>query len=416
MNHSMNSTSRIAYFDCPAGICGSMVLGSLIDAGLSLTYLEEQLRALGVSGWKIESEKIVEHGISGTRVKVHCDEHHPHRGLGDIEKIIRGSALSEYVKRYALRTFRLLGEAEAAIHNTTVDRIHFHEVGAVDAIVDICGTWIGLEQLGVERVHASAINTGSGTVRCRHGLMPVPAPATAALLRTARAPVYSSEIQKELTTPTGAALLAAFTELGRAAGVESIFGALPALQSIDDIGYGAGEHALDVPNLLRVTIGVAASSATTKQFLGDIVTRFECNLDDSSPQWIGRAVDALYAAGALEVWSTPVLMKKNRPGVVLSLLCVPGDEDAVLEVLFRETTTIGVRREIVERRKLQRETIVVETAYGSIRVKVGRDAARESVYNLAPEYDDCASRADEHGVALKEVHAAALEAARRRLS
>lgn len=415
MSSTCNKRARLAYFDCPAGICGSMVLGAMIDAGLSLTYLETQLRGLGIDGWKLESERVLEHGISGTRLRVHNDEEHPHRGLSDIEKIIRGSSLSPYVQTNALRTFQLLGEAEAAIHDTTVDRIHFHEVGAVDAIVDICGAWIGFEQLGVERVHASAINTGSGMVRCRHGLMPVPAPATMALLHTAQAPVYSSGIRKELTTPTGAALLATFAELGRTSGTETIFGALPALRAVDGVGYGAGEHALDVPNLLRLTLGTVESFSQTR-FLSDTVTRFECNLDDSSPQWIGRAMDALYVAGALEVWITPVTMKKNRPGVVLTLLCEPAAEDALLEVLFRETTTIGVRREVVERRKLDRETIAVETAFGRVRVKVSRDAARESVYNLAPEYDDCASRADEHRVAVRDVHAAALEAARRHLT
>ncbi|MEQ9363704.1 MAG: nickel pincer cofactor biosynthesis protein LarC [Leptospirales bacterium] len=419
----------IAYLDCPAGICGSMLLGALLDAGLDEQQLLKGLHGLRIStpgsfrppyrpDFRLESETVLEHGVGATRVRVRTHEHHPHRNLHDIEKIVRQSDLPPIVQTRSIAVFRRLAEAEAKIHRVTIETIHFHEVGAIDAIVDIVGSVLGLYLLGVDRVFASPVNTGSGFVRCAHGLMPVPAPATAELLKSI--PSYSPEIpnpdgtkqriEKELTTPTGAALLADLCEAGD-------FGGQPPMR-VDAIGYGAGEHRLIIPNLMRILIGRPAAMNTPgaafgatpdSEFLTDEVLSLECTLDDANPEWIGYLFERLYQAGALEVYLTPVQTKKNRPATVCTTLCEFPREEELLEILFRESTTLGVRRRRVNRRKLERELREVETEFGLVMIKLG--VARGRIYNVAPEFDSCRLLAEQTGLPIKTIYAAAQNAA-----
>ena len=446
----------IAYLDCPAGVCGSMLLGALLDAGLDQRQLQAGLESLRISAprtfaaaddsgknpawqaafrapyrpdFRLECTPVLQHGIGATRVRVLTHDDHPERNLHDIKKIISHSDLPALVQDRALLIFRKLAEAEAKIHRTSIDAIHFHEVGAIDAIIDIVGSVLGLYLLGVEQIFASPVNTGSGFVRCAHGLMPVPAPATAELLKGV--PTYSpgfetrddngtgvtrtARIEKELTTPTGAAILA---------GLAEGFGGQPPM-IVTSIGYGAGEHQLPIPNVLRILIGhpvashksaqvaittnTATNTADSNQatpFERDQILSLECTLDDANPEWIGHLFDRLYADGALEVFLTPVQTKKNRPAVVCTILCELAREHQILERLFRESTTLGVRRQIIERRKLQRELRTVETEYGPVTVKFGTHAGQ--VYNIAPEFESGRAIAERTGRPIKTIYAAAL--------
>ncbi|MCR9142182.1 MAG: nickel pincer cofactor biosynthesis protein LarC [bacterium] len=419
---------RIAYLDCPAGICGSMLLGALLDAGVDEAELLKGLHGLRISeqgsfrpayrpDFRLERETVLEHGIGATRIRVQTHEDHPHRNLRDIEKIINQSELPPVVQSQSIAVFRRLAEAEAKIHRVTLDTIHFHEVGAIDAIIDIVGCVLGLHLLGVERIYASPVNTGAGFVRCAHGLMPVPAPATAELLKSY--PTYSPEIpdsegvkqriEKELTTPTGAALLSGLSD-------PEDFGGQPAM-TVETIGYGAGEHRLPIPNLLRISIGRPAAAkqieslaSTADSFASDRVLSLECTLDDANPEWIGYLFESLYAAGAFEVYLSPVHTKKNRPATVCSLLCALDRENEILEILFRESTTLGVRRRVVERRKLERELRQVETEFGTVTIKLGVHQGR--IYNVAPEYESCRLLAQQTQKPLKDIYSAAARAAK----
>ncbi|MGH8058262.1 MAG: nickel pincer cofactor biosynthesis protein LarC, partial [Candidatus Entotheonellia bacterium] len=319
---------RVAYFDCFSGISGDMTLGALIDAGLSFDDLRAHLATLNVPGYALSIERLSKHGISGT--KFHVQVHDPgphHRRLRDIEALIRASGLEAAIQERALAVFTRLAQAEATVHQISVDEVHFHEVGAIDSIVDIVGAVIGLHLLGVQRVLASAVNVGAGFVRASHGVLPVPAPATAELLKGI--PTYARGNDGELTTPTGAALLATLAER---------FGPLPALR-VDQIGYGAGTKDLpQAPNLVRVFLGEDETRGD-----GDVITVLEANLDDMNPEWFGYAQDTLFARGALDVFYTPIFMKKNRPATKLTVLCDPGSVEAIVDVLFRETSTFGVR-------------------------------------------------------------------------
>lgn len=442
ISHNTNP-QKIAYLDCPAGICGSMLLGALLDAGLDQTELLVGLHGLRISAptpfrppyrpnFRLERETILEHGVGATRIRVHTHEDHPHRNLRSIEKIIQQSELPAVVQARSIDIFRKLAEAEAKIHRVTIDTIHFHEVGAIDAIIDIVGSVLGLFLLGIDQIHASPINTGSGFVRCAHGLMPVPAPATAELLKSI--PTYSPEIlsedgtvrqriEKELTTPTGAAILAGLVDAGD-------YGGQPHMM-VDAIGYGAGEHQLPIPNLLRILIGRPATvysrgltpashrtetptetvelSADAEDFAIDQVLSLECNLDDANPEWIGYLFERLYDAGALEVYLTPIQMKKNRPAVLCTILCEVEQEHALLNIVFRESTTLGIRRQLIERRKLNRELRTVTTEYGPVTIKLGLHAGR--IYNVAPEFESCRALAKQADVPVKLVYIAAQSAA-----
>ena len=381
---------KIAYFDCFSGISGDMVLGALVDAGCELNRIEAELRRLPFSGWSISAQKVKRGALSATHVKVESGEHHPHRSLDTILGLISQAGLSPRVMNRASQIFRRLGEAEARIHNVPVEKIHFHEVGAVDAIVDIVGASVGFELLGIETFACSALNVGSGRVQTAHGILPVPAPATAELLRGA--PTYSTGIERELVTPTGAAIVSTLA---------SEFGAQPAM-TVAAVGYGAGTAELrDQANVLRLFIG-----ESVEQKIGrDDVVVIEANLDDMNPQIYGYFVERALEAGALDVFATPVQMKKNRPGQLLTVLCRPVDTDRLMDLIFRETTTIGARTYRANRRTLQRESVAVDTPLGTVRLKVSRSNGH--VLNVAPEYEDCQRIAAERGVPLKQVLAEA---------
>jgi uncharacterized protein (TIGR00299 family) protein len=384
---------KIAYFDCFSGISGDMTLGALVDAGCNLAEMESQLCRLPVTGWKISAEKTVRRGFRATQVKVESSDPQRHRSLSEILQLIECAGLPPAVGERASRIFRRLGEAEALVHGLPIEKVHFHEVGAVDSIVDIVGAAAGFEQLGIEDFFCSALNVGGGRVQTQHGSLPVPAPATAELLRGA--PTYSSGIQRELVTPTGAAIVAT---------VASGFGPQPEM-TVAAVGLGAGSAELaEQPNVLRLFVGEAAARRDDAALDEDIAV-LEANLDDMSPQIYGFFAERALQTGALDVFSVPVQMKKNRPGQLITVLCKPADREKFSDLLFRETTTLGVRQSSVKRRTLQRESLTVETSLGSIRMKVAR--LHGHILNVAPEYEDCQKVAAERGVPLKQVLAEA---------
>ncbi len=380
---------KFLYFDCFSGISGDMVLGALVDAGCELAAIENGLQHLGVSGWKISAERVVKNGLSATRVHVETSEHHHHRGLTTILELIGKANLPERVGERASRIFQRLGEAEAQVHNVPVEKVHFHEVGAVDAIVDIVGACIGFEELGIERFACSALNVGGGTVKAAHGILPVPAPATALLLRGA--PTYSNGVERELVTPTGAAIVAALA---------TEYGAQPRM-TVSAAGYGAGSADLPgQPNVLRVFVG-DADEVRAGIRADDEVAVIEANLDDMNPQIYGYFAERALGAGALDVFTAPVQMKKGRPGTLLTLLCKPADADRMMDLLFAETTTIGARTYTARRRTLARESVSVQTSLGAVRMKLSR--MNGHVLNASPEYEDCQRIAAEKQVPLKRV-------------
>jgi len=388
---------KIAYFDCFSGASGDMLLGALVDAGLELPRLEAELRRMPLPDWSISAEKVKRKGIAATQVRVHSGEHHPHRGLAEILRLIgegRQAGLSAAAAERAAAIFQRLGEAEAKIHNVPVEKIHFHEVGAVDAIVDIVGACVGFELLGIEDFYASVLNVGSGRVEAAHGVMPVPAPATAELARGV--PTYSSGAERELLTPTGAAILTTIVRR---------FGPLPPMK-VASIGYGSGTAELPGhANVLRIFVGEAAESPMAHD---ETITVIEANVDDLNPQVYAYFAERALAAGALDVSSAPLQMKKGRPGQLITVLAPPERADALVELIFAETTTIGVRAWEARRRVLAREMVRVETAYGAVAVKVSRLNGR--VLNAAPEFEDCRRIAIETGAPLKQVLGAAAAA------
>jgi len=395
---------KIAYLDCFSGISGDMTLGALVDAGCSLAEMEAQLRRLPVPGWKISAEKVFRRGFVATQVKVESNDPQRHRSLSEILKLIERAELPPAISERASRIFSRLGEAEAQVHGVSIEKVHFHEVGAVDAIVDIVGAAAGFAQLGIEEIFCSPLNVGGGRVNTQHGNLPVPAPAAAELLRGA--PTYSNGIQRELVTPTGAAIVATLA---------SRFDPQPAMR-VSAIGLGAGTADLaEQPNVLRLFVGEAVaarpgdaaskSSASSDTALEEDIIVLEANLDDMSPQVYGYFAERALEAGALDVFSIPVQMKKNRPGQLVTVLCKPADLEKFSDLLFRETTTLGVRQSHVKRRALQRESIAVETSLGPIRMKIAR--LNGAILNAAPEYEDCQKVAAERGVPLKQVLAEA---------
>jgi uncharacterized protein (TIGR00299 family) protein len=386
--------TRIAYLDCFSGISGNMMLGALLDAGLELERLETELGRLPISGYKLKVETVKRHGLSGTHVEVEVSEHGVERHLHHVEEIIENSGLPEEVQQHGLATFHRLAQAEAKVHGAPVESIHFHEVGAMDAIVDVMGAAIGLWSLGIEKVYASPVHVGRGTVKCAHGVLPVPAPATLELLQGV--PIYGRDVDAELVTPTGAAILTIMAET---------FGAAPPMQ-VTHIGYGAGSRELPIPNLLRISIGETSTEAD--DYEEDTVTLIETNIDDMNPQWYEHVTARLFEAGALDVFLTPIQMKRGRPAIQLSVLAPETHVADALDILFAETTTIGVRMHLVQRRKLRREVVMVETPYGLIAVKVARQGER--VTNATPEYRDCQRIATERGIPIKDVYRAAVEA------
>lgn len=385
---------RTLYFDCFAGASGDMILGALVGVGVEPRRLVEQLALLDVTGYEVEFSEVDRSGISATRAHVRTAHEHAHRHLADILKIIYESRLSVGVKDRSALIFSRLAEAEARVHNQPIDSIHFHEVGALDAIIDVVGAAIGFEALGVERFVSSALHVGSGMVEMAHGRFPVPPPAVVELLKDA--PVYSSDIVGELVTPTGAAIISA---------VCREYGTLPEMK-IERTGYGAGSREYErFPNALRLMLGEdeSGSGLTDERLL-----MIETNIDDMSPQVFGYVMEQALERGALDCYFTPAQMKKNRPGVLVSILCRPVDRDAMCELLLTETTTLGVRYYEVERRFLERESVRVETQYGAIDVKVARLGGR--VLKEMPEYEQCRRAAQSANVALQDVERAALDA------
>ena len=383
----------IAYFDCFSGISGDMVLGALVDAGADLRAIETDLRRLGLENWSISAEKVKRSAISATHVRVETQEDHHHRGLSIILKRIEDAKLAPRAAERAKRIFTRLAEAEAKVHQVPVEQVHFHEVGAVDSIIDIVGAAIGFELLGIDEFACSTFNVGAGQVKTAHGLLPVPAPATTELLRGA--PMYSSGIPHELVTPTGAAIATALA---------ARFAVVPEMK-LRVIGYGAGSKDLkEQANVLRLLIGESLMSEAGERW-DSPVTVIETNLDDMSPQIYGYFAEKALAAGALDVFSTPVQMKKNRPGLLVTLLAESANLSRLIDLVFRETTTIGVRTYEARRKTLDRELVPVETPFGSVRIKISR--MNGSVLNATPEYEDCQRIATEKGIPLKQVIASA---------
>jgi hypothetical protein len=395
---------RIAYFDCFSGASGDMIIGALLDAGLELKDLQRELGKLRLRGCSLSAKKVARGGFSATKFDVevpHREGGRSHRKLADILGIIRKSRLSDNVKRCSERIFRRLAGAEARAHGVAPGRIHFHEVGAVDAIVDIVGAVAGLELLGVTKIFVSPIATGSGYVECAHGRLPVPAPATAYLLEGF--PAKGTDVVRELTTPTGAAILTTLADG---------FGGMPAMH-IAKVGCGAGTAEGErVPNLLRVFLG-ASMGAGAEGYESDVVTRYEANIDDATPETCARAVERLMDAGALDAWLSPAAMKKGRSAWTLHVLCENSDAAKIADVIFRETTTFGVRVASESRLKLARKIVSVKTRYGVVKVKVGMKGG-EAV-TASPEYEDCRRAAESRGVAFRDVYEAAKAALRRRM-
>lgn len=368
-----------------------MLLGALVDAGLDLGQLREEIGKLGIGGLSVRAETVKRGGLVATKVLVKAEHDHSHRSLTTIKRIIGRSSLDSKVKDDSLRVFRRLGEVEAAAHGIPVERIHFHEIGAWDSIADIVGSCAGLRALGIDRVSCSPINVGSGTVKVAHGTMPVPAPATARLLEGV--PTYSEGPRAELTTPTGAALAVCLSKE---------FGPPPAMR-IAASGYGAGTG--DFPgrsNVLRVLIGTAEAADSPREQ----VWVLEASIDDMTPEMAGFALERLLEAGALDVTLAPVYMKKNRPGFSLTVVASPEDRSRLGDMILAETSTIGIRESSARRRTLPRSWQEVRTKYGSVRVKVSGDAANGQ--NVAPEYEDCRKLARDHGVPFKRVWEQAL--------
>jgi uncharacterized protein (TIGR00299 family) protein len=383
-------TMRTLYFDCFAGASGDMILGAMVGAGVNPQQLKQEIALLGVHGYAIDFQTVDRSGISGIYANVQTHREHTHRHLADILKIIYESGLSATVKDSAARIFSRLGEAEARVHNQPIEKVHFHEVGALDAIIDVVGAAICFELLEVERFVCSPLHVGSGTVEMDHGRFPVPPPAVAELLKGI--PIYSTDIEGELVTPTGAAIIAT---------VCTEFGAIPEMK-LAGTGYGAGTRDYKkFPNLLRVLVGESQLQRASDEHLWMI----ETNMDDISPQILGHVMDLAFELGALDCYFTPVHMKKNRPGVLLSLLCRSQDRPRLNEMLFAETTTLGLRSYEVERRALERAIVRVETQYGPIDVKVAQ--LNGHIIKEMPEYEQCRQAARNAGVPLREVEEAA---------
>lgn len=378
---------RIAYFDCPSGASGDMVLGALVDAGCAVERLEAALGSLDVPGWRLEARGVDRGGLRGTHLVVRIEPGRRFQSLADMLRPIERSTLADGVKGRATAVLRRLAEAEARVHRVPVDAVHFHEVGDLDTLVDVVGSVAALDVLGIERVHVSPLPIGGGTVETAHGRLPVPAPATAELLRGF--PVYDNGIASELVTPTGAAIL---TTLGTSA-------RLPAM-TLERIGCGAGTRELPVPNLLRVLVGEAGAAGAEPAEVETLVS-VETTIDDMSPQLYEPLIERLLGAGALDVYLSPVVMKRSRPGTVLSALAPPELADRLAEVLFRETTTIGVRWSEVRRRRLPRELRRLPTAFGLVTFKVSTLGGR--VVTVTPEFEEVRRIADVDGRPVREV-------------
>ena len=395
---------KIAYFDCFSGISGDMTVGALLDAGLKIEALEKELKKLDLTGYQLEVNKVVKKGISATQFKVKIKEEGVERRFEDILTILEKSKLDEEIKEKTKKIFFNIAQAESKIHQKDIARIHFHEIGGLDSIIDIASAVIGIKTLKIEEIHSSALPLGKGFIECAHGIFPVPAPATLELLKNI--PTYSGGIESEMITPTGAAIIGTLAKS---------FGERP-LMKIERIGYGAGEKEFSIPNLLRVSIGekILEEENLKDGYIGDEAVLIETNIDDMNPEFYDYIMEQLFSQGALDVFLTPIQMKKNRPAHMLSIVVYEQDLKGVLEILFSESTTLGVRIREIKRLRLAQQNFVAETKYGKIRVKAG--IFKGKIKNIAPEYEDCKKMAKQHQVPLKEVYEEAKKIAYNKLA
>jgi uncharacterized protein (TIGR00299 family) protein len=405
--------TRAAYFECFAGASGDMILGALIDAGWPEADFRAALAGVPLEGWEAEVRQVKKGALHATQVRLTVSQPQPERDVGDILPVIASSGLPEPVKERAGALFRELAEVEGQEHDQPPETVHFHEVGAVDSILDIVGACAGLHALGIERLYVSPINVGGGTVPTRDGILPVPGPAALELLRRRGAPVYATEYGPEFLTPTGALVLATLADG---------FGPFPPMR-VERVGYGAGQKDFAVPNVLRLSVGTLYAGWRRSGRVGretgqreaepheheDVVVQLETNVDDMNPEWYGHLGERLLAEGALDVTLIPALMKKGRPGTLVSVLVPPEGLEQALGTIFAETTTLGVRIREVTRRTLDRRVVAVETPYGRVRVKLGLLGG--AVRSAAPEYEDCRAAAVRAGVPLPRVYEAASRAA-----
>jgi hypothetical protein len=379
---------KIISYDCFSGISGDMNLGAMIDLGVEKSFLTEELNKLNLKGWELDVIKDQRHGITGTKVTVRQTKHeHSHRHLSDIEKIINNSALDNSTKELSKKIFMKIAVAEAAVHNISIDHVHFHEVGAIDSIIDIVGAAICFNSLKVDRVHVSEVELGSGFVLCDHGKLPVPAPATAEILKGI--PVKKGGVNFEATTPTGAAILAALgTDFSSGIPIK-----------IEKTAYGIGQkdnH--DVPNLLRVFLGETISNNDS----GHSALQMECNIDDMNPELFEYISELLFSAGASDVFLTNIIMKKGRPGIILNVICEPESADNLKEIIFKESTSLGIRTFPFKKQTLVRKFATIDTIYGAVRIK--SSYFQDMEVSCKPEYEDCKKIATEKGIPLKEVY------------
>lgn len=375
---------KIAYFDCFSGISGDMLIGSLLDAGLDFNVLEKEIDKLGLKSVRIKAEKTVKQNIASTRFSVQYEDQKHHRHLDDLYALVDNSTISDDIKKKAREVLLKIAVAEAKIHDMPLEKVHFHEIGAVDTIVDVVGALTGFQKLGIEKVYCSALNVGSGFVTFSHGKFPVPAPATAEILKDV--PVYSTDSKGELVTPTGAAIITCLADG---------FGNMPSIRT-KSIGYGAGSKDFEQPNVLRVYLGETDTSDDSDQ-----VVVIETNIDDMNPQWYDHVIDRLYSAGALEVFLTSIQMKKNRPGTRLTILAEPSGRDQIMKIVFGETTSIGVRIRHESRTILKRQFETLDTPYGPVRLKIS--GYEGEILNKKIEYDDLKRIANSEGLTVKQV-------------
>ncbi len=379
----------LAYLDCFSGISGDMTLGALVDLGVPLTWLKEKIAHMPLEGFDIQAEAVTRNGIQATKVNVVVQETHHHRDYRDIKKLISESTLPEKVKAGSLGIFNAIATAEAKIHSCAKEDVHFHEVGSMDAIVDVVGTCLAMSYLKVDKIMASPLPLGSGFVNCQHGVLPVPAPATLEILKGV--PVYGGAAQQELVTPTGA---------GIATGLADSFESLPGMQ-IEQIGYGAGTRELEgQPNLLRIVLGNFTDQKASMPW--DRLVMVECCLDDMNPEWFGYLMDKLFMDGVLDVYWVPVFMKKNRPGTMVQVLCEPEKRESVVGRILSETTTLGVRFYDVYRTALERRKVRVQTVFGAIEVKEVKGP--DGVFRIIPEFEVCREIAEDQGMSLRKVY------------
>jgi uncharacterized protein (TIGR00299 family) protein len=376
----------VAYFDCFSGISGDMVLGALVDLGLGIDELAQALSSLDLEEFRLEAREVMSYGLRGTKVDVVVPESVLVRTFNNIKDLIENSALPEMVKSMSLEIFMRIARAESVIHNKPVDQVHFHEVGAVDSIVDIVGAAYGIHTLGIVDVFSSPLPLGRGMIKTQHGSIPVPAPAVLEIL--ADTPTYGRGIPTEIVTPTGAAVVRTLAQS---------FGTMPPMK-LAKTGYGAGTKDIGVPNLLRVITGERLDFPGEQEQLAYVIST---NIDDMNPEFYDYVMERLFGAGAHDVWLAPIQMKKTRPGTVINVLCAPAEASALKRILLEETSTFGLRTSMVMKKAIEREVLEVETPWGTVRVKVGRESGH--ITSVSPEFSDCARIAGERGIPIKEV-------------